>query len=296
MSRFVLYTPLKRIWQQHRLSLLSVYALNLVTALLALSIAPTAGLMINSLITSSGWGVVLFPMAYIGWQGISTLLRVRDTVVFSRIFNQLSLKLLDQQAASDIPLTKVNARIELLKQVVYFMENDFPYLMNSIVSIIGSCVLLYLYNWRLVVLSVIIIGPSVLINQRYARKIQGATKAVNDQYEQQMDVINSGEHVRQKTYFEHLRRLSIRRSTLEATNFALLEIFVFAMIFTSIYLICRTDKLDFGQIVGSYGLILRFAYGFDFIPHLTSRVATLRDVLTRIQEPLSQARLQEEGG
>jgi hypothetical protein len=56
------------------------------------------------------------------------------------------------------------------------------------------------------------------------------------------------------------------------------------MIFFSINTIYKTDNMEYGNIIASYGIILRFAYGFDFIPHITTKLAMLKDITNRMNE------------
>jgi hypothetical protein len=42
--------------------------------------------------------------------------------------------------------------------------------------------------------------------------------------------------------------------------------------------------MNYGSIVAYYGIVLRFAYDFDFIPHLTTKLASIKDIMTRMNE------------
>jgi hypothetical protein len=55
------------------------------------------------------------------------------------------------------------------------------------------------------------------------------------------------------------------------------------MIVTSLYIITQTPNIKYGEIVATYGYILRFAYSFDFIPALTGKVALQKDVNERLE-------------
>jgi ABC-type multidrug transport system fused ATPase/permease subunit len=221
---------------------------------------------------------------YLCKKEFATYRRIKDTVTFTKIFNQVTLRVIDDHQQKGISTTKINARVELMKQVVEFFEVDMPFLVKSIISVIGSCILLYFYNFKLLFVSVIIILPSFVINYFYSKKIIKATEKINDQYEKQIDIIHNGKRDEQVFYFTKLRELNIKKSTLEASNFGILEIFVFIMITASVYIICKTESLSYGSIVASYGIILRLAYGFDFIPHTTTRLATLKDISNRLNE------------
>ncbi|MCU0238773.1 MAG: ABC transporter six-transmembrane domain-containing protein [Pyrinomonadaceae bacterium] len=274
------------IWKNNKFSIGSIYLLNLTEEILYLLIPSSVGLLIDTFINNQGYGIYAFAFTYIGWQGIATYRKIQDTVVFTKVFNQISLQIIKDHQSKNIDTTTINARVELMKQVTDFFENDLPFLVRSIISIFGSAILLYFYNSKLFLAALIIILPSILINYFYSKKIVETTEKVNNQFERQVDVIEKGSFAEQEEYFTQLRQFNIRKSSLEAYNFGLLEIFVFFMILVSIYIICKTESMNYGSIVASYGIIIKFAYSFDFIPHTTTKIATLKDITNRINKTL----------
>jgi ABC-type multidrug transport system fused ATPase/permease subunit len=199
------------------------------------------------------------------------------------MYADISLKIIKHHQQTGIENSIINARVELLKQVVRFFEEDFPFMLNSIVEMLGSAFLLYFYNPKILLVCIIIIVPSLIVNRFYSHKMVAATTAVNNEYEKQIDVIAQKKNHEIADYFGLVRRLNIKKSNLEAYNFATLELFVFAMIVSSLYIITQTENIKYGEIVATYGYINRFAFSFDFIPHLTGRVANLQDINKRLE-------------
>lgn len=278
------YGILSNIWTENKYPISIIYGLNIIEEVFYLLIPSSVGLLIDTFVYNKGYGIFAFIVTYIGWQGTATYRKIRDTITFTKIFNQVAIKVINDHQQKDISTTKINARVELMKQVVQFFEEDLPFLVKSIISVLGSCILLYFYNYKLLFVSIIIIVPSLIINYFYSKKIVSATENINDQYEHQIDIIHNKSLNEQVLYFTQLREMNIKKSTLEAYNFGMLELFVFIMIISSIYVVCKTENLNYGSIVASYGIILRLAYGFDFIPHTTTRLATLKDISNRLNE------------
>jgi ABC-type multidrug transport system fused ATPase/permease subunit len=272
------------IWQRNKVSIGFIYLLNIVEEICYVLIPSAAGMLINTFIYGTGYGLWAFVGTYLGWQGIATFRKIMDTITFTKVYNQVCLQTIEHHKQEGIEVSKINGRIELLKSVVSFFEADLPFVVNSMVSIFGTAILLYFYNPMLLFICLIIIVPSFIINYFFGKKMVIATGNVNDQYEKQIDVITHEDMDGIERYLEQVRRFNIRKSSLEAYNFGLLEIFAFTMIVVSIYIICKTPNVNYGDIVASYGIILRFAYGFDFIPHITERLATMKDIQNRLEE------------
>lgn len=275
---------LKDIYQQNKFRLFVVYALNILEESAYLAVPAASGMLIDSFLNGTTNGIVIFSAVYLGWNILGVLRKALDTISFTKIYNDVTIKIIEHHKAKNIDTGKINARIELLREVVTFFETDLPFLANSFVTMLGAAGLLYFYNPQLMLICLVIIVPSLIVNYWFGKKMVAATTAVNNEYEKQLDIIENENLDGIRHYLQNIRRINIRKSTLEAVNFGTLEIFVFTMIFASIYIVCHTPNIDYGAIVAIYGYILKFAYSFDFIPHLTERMALMSDIQHRLAE------------
>ncbi len=278
------YTFYYTIWQKHKKQIIGVYLLNTIEELAYLLLPIAVGAMIDSFFYNKGNGLWLFLACYIAWQGMATLRKVMDTVVFTKMFSEISLEVLQNHKQKNIDTSRTTAHLELMKKVVHFFEEDVPFTIKSLVSIVGTCILLYSYNFKLMLVALLILLPSLFVNNYFSKKLQTASQNVHDQYEQQLSMVQSQSQAIQTKYFQDLRQKYIKKSNLEAANFGVIELFVLSMITISVYIVCKTNGMGYGSIVASYGLILRLAYGFDFIPHITSKWAELKDIAQRLNE------------
>ncbi len=276
------------IWNQNKYQIAFIYLLNIIEEIFYLLIPSAVGMLIDTFIYKTGYGVWAFTVTYIGWQGFATIRKIRDTIVFTNLFKKIGLLIIKRSTLNANDTSTINARIELTKQIIAFFEEDLPFITKSIIAIIGSSILLYFYNPKLLLVSLVIIFPSLIANYFFGKRISKVTTAINSQYETQIEVIASGTNEEQQHYFNRLRQLNVKKSTLEAFNFGIIEIFVFFMILISIYIICTTSNMNYGSIVASYGIVLRFAYGFDFIPHATTKLVSLKDIIKRIDSGITK--------
>lgn len=272
------------IWLDHKRPILLVYLLNICEELAYLFLPISVGAMIDSFFYNKGNGLWYFLACYLAWQGMAVLRKIMDTIIFTSMFSDVSLKVLKNHQYKNIDNSKTTAHLDLMKKVVKFFEEEVPFIVKSLVSIIGTCILLFTYNYKLLLVALLILIPSLFINWYFANQLQKATEQVHDQYEQQVSMIASKDLKVQQQYFIDLRKKYIRRSNLEAFNFGLIELFVLGMITFSVYILCKTEGMGYGSIVASYGLVLRLAYGFDFIPALTTKWAELKDIAHRLSE------------
>jgi ABC-type multidrug transport system fused ATPase/permease subunit len=272
-------------WQNHKTKISLTYLLTVVENVSNMLLPAAAGLLVDGFIEKKMGGLWFFIVAYIFWYGTAMIRRVYDTKVCTEIYNVISIKTIVHHQEQNIDSGTINARIELLKQMVNFFEVDLPFLMNNLIQMFGAFFLLYFYDPKVMVVCLVVILPSFAINYFFGKKMRTVATSVNNQYEKQMDMIQSkADEFSLQSYFGSIRILNIRKSNLEAWNFGFLEIFVLLMIISSLYMICQNPNLKHGDIVAIYGYITRFAYSFDFIPYLTAKLSVIRDIEERLKE------------
>jgi ABC-type multidrug transport system fused ATPase/permease subunit len=272
-------------WQNHKAKISLTYLLTIIENVANMLLPAAAGLLVDGFIDHKLDGLWFFTAAYFFWYGTAMVRRVYDTKVFTKIYNDVSIKTIQHHQALGIDSGTINARVELLKQMVNFFEVDLPFLMNNLIQMFGAFFLLYFYDPKVMMVCLVVILPSFVINYVFGKKMRTVAKNVNDQYEKQLDMINSkADAASLKSYFDGVRLLNVKKSNLEAWNFGFLEIFVLMMIIASLYMICQNPNLKHGDIVAIYGYITRFAYSFDFIPYLTAKLSVIRDIEERLKE------------
>lgn len=67
--------------------------------------------------------------------------RLYDTRVYSGIYVDISTETAQSDTASNT--STVNARITMLRELVEFLENDMPELINSLIALVGTVIILY---------------------------------------------------------------------------------------------------------------------------------------------------------
>lgn len=107
----------------------------------------------------------------------------------------------------------------------------------------------------------------------------------NDELERQVDAIESRDNRRIETHFNRLRFWQIKISDGEAFNFGAMELLVLVVIISSLLLTVNdsTTTILAGDLIGIYNYILKFVSGLDTIPYTVQRVASLRDILQRVE-------------
>jgi ABC-type multidrug transport system fused ATPase/permease subunit len=239
---------------------------------------------VNDLIKGSYQGLIVLSAVHMGWVMIGTIRHRLDTRTYSAIYTSLVTRFLARRySKSDI--SRLSAHSGLAREFVDFLEFDLVYVVEAIYSIIGSLVLLFIYDTAVVLVCLGILLPVTAISYFYGKKMKSLNKQKNDELEKQVDIISTGNTQLIKQHYGNLRKWQIRISDQEAWNFGIMEILVMVVIGISLLLTNKTagSGIEAGSLIGIYSYIQKFVSGLDTIPYTVQRLSSLNDITRRIE-------------
>lgn len=280
MSRFAV---LKQIMLQHRYRLVLTYILFSVEMLGNLLRPFFLGVAVNDLTRGSYKGLLLLTGVHFGWLLIGMVRHRLDTRTYTAIYTSLVTKFLARRYhKSDV--SKLSAHSTLAREFVDFLEFDLAYVVEAFYSIIGSLLLLFIYDTSVVLVCLGILLPVTGFSYFYGRKMKKLNEQKNDELEKQVDVISTGNNHLILQHYNNLRKWNIRISDQEAWNFGIMEIMVMVVIGLSLLITNKTAGagMEAGSLIGIYSYIQRFVSGLDTIPYTVQRLSSLNDITRRI--------------
>ncbi|NCT93355.1 MAG: hypothetical protein GXC72_02930 [Chitinophagaceae bacterium] len=278
------WNAVKLLIKKHRLRLLVTYGLFSLEMTGSLLRPFFLGVAVNDLLQGSYRGLIGLSVVHFVWLAIGTLRHRYDTRTYSALYTSLVTNFLTRRMQSR-DVSKLSAHSTLSREFVDFLEFDLVYIMEAVYNILGSMVLLMFYQSAVVWICMAILLPVMIVSYIYARKMRRLNRLKNDELEQQVDIIASGDRSAIQKHFNNLRKWQIRISDQEAWNFGVMELLVMVVIVLSLLITNHVSgtTLLAGNIIGIYNYVLRFVSGLDTIPYTVERVATLQDILQRIQ-------------
>lgn len=247
------------------------------------------GVAINDLMQGSYRGLIILSAVHFSWLVIGILRHRYDTRTYSAIYTSLVTKFLSRKIKST-EVSKLSAHSTLARELIDFLEFDLVYIIEAIYNIMGSMILLFFYESTVVLLCLAMLIPVMTISYFYGKRMKKLTQLKNDELEQQVNIISSGDNKAIYRHFNNLRKWQIRISDQEAWNFGIMEMMVMVVITVSLlitYHVAGTTILA-GNIIGIYNYILKFVSGLDTIPYTVQRVTALHDITQRIQLQMTE--------
>jgi ABC-type multidrug transport system fused ATPase/permease subunit len=190
-------------------------------------------------------------------------------------------------------VSRRSAHSTLARQIVDFLEYDFNHVVEALYNVIGSLVLLYLYNHSVVGICLGVLVPVLLMARGYGQRTVRMNMAHHDELERQVDIIQEGNSAGISDHYERLRGWQVRLSDQEAWNFGVTEFLVLLAIAGSLLVSTQfsSTALPVGSLVGVYTYMLKFAAGLETIPYMVQRIGALQDIIRRMSssDPLDSA-------
>ncbi|MEI7471590.1 MAG: ABC transporter six-transmembrane domain-containing protein [Chitinophagaceae bacterium] len=269
---------------KHRNQLVFTYILFSLEMLGALLRPFFLGEAINDLLKGSYRGLIVLSSVHIVWLLIGTIRHMYDTRTYSAIYVSLVTRFLSRRIYK-ADISKLSAHSTLAREFVDFLEFDLVYVIEAIYNLFGSLVLLFFYDSTVVLLCMAVLLPVILISKVYGKKMMYLNKKKNDELEQQVDVISSGDKETVKQHYNNLRSWQIKISDKEAINFGFMEFLVMIVLGFSLLITYKTSGAAIlaGNVVGIFFYVSNFAKGLETIPYTVQRLSSLSDITRRIE-------------
>lgn len=242
------------------------------------------GNAVNDLIKGSYHGLIVLSTVHVAWLIIGTLRHRYDTRTYSAIYTSLVTRFLSRRI-QQTDVSKLSAHSTLAREFVDFLEFDLGYVIEAAYNLLGSIIMLYFYDRSVVLLCLAILLPVMTISYFYGKRMKGLNRMKNDELEQQVDIISSGDQKAIFKHFNNLRHWQIRISDQEAWNFGIMELMVMIVIGIALLLTNAVpgQTILAGNLIGIYTYILKFVSGLDTIPYTVQRLTSLNDITRRIE-------------
>ena len=207
-----------------------------------------------------------------------------DTRTYSAIYTSLVTNFISQKAKK-LQVSKMSAHSNLAREFVDFLEHDLVYVIEAMYNVIGSLIILFFYDKWIVAACLLILIPVFTVSYFYGKKMKRLNELKNDELENQIDIISTGNIAKITRHYNYLRSWQIKISNKEAINFGFMELMVLIVI-TSTLIISKSlhsTTILAGSLFGIYSYILKFTAGLDTIPYTVQRLSSLADITKRIE-------------
>ncbi len=254
------------------------YGLLVLETLCNLALPALIGLAIDGMIGGQFLALyfLIFGLAALILSG--SLRKIYDTRNFGHIQTRLALLI----GAQSISATHKIARVRLIDDLGQFFDTYLPQAIAGLISTIGAVAVLFIYDWKIGVASVITVVAILLFTAQMSRRTSKLNIRINNRIEKEASILQQPSAHSLARHMTVLRHLRNHRSDAETGMFAGGWLAITSLIIFGIISAAK-GGVTVGYVFAILSYVLTIAEGFSALPPMIERLTRTQDVVRRIQ-------------
>ncbi|ASP37626.1 hypothetical protein CHH28_02600 [Bacterioplanes sanyensis] len=206
---------------------------------------------------------------------VATGRRVYDTRAYGTIRVELNKALFLR--SESVPISSMNARALMARELVDFLETEAPEAMTSVVHVVVSLIILFTFHSTLALSAGLATIAIVAIYALAAGHFLRVNRDLNEQSERQVVALESRDIKRVTQHFLIMRRHEVRLSDTESVVYGIIFFVMLSMLAFNLWFAATQADASTGEI---FSIV---TYSFDFVQSAVALPIVLQ-TLTRLQE------------
>ena len=240
------------------------------------------GLAINDLLEQRFTGLFYLLLAGLAALVLGSLRRFYDTRVYSGIYKIIAVEMVDRETAAGSPLSRVSARANLLTEFVEFLENQLPSLLGSLIGLVGIVAIIATLSRPVLVGCLLLFGLVLVVYLVTGKLNFGLNKHYNDELENQVDALSSGDRNKVARHFTSLMAWNIKLSDLETWNFAIIWLGIIALMVYAPVTLIESGMLSYGLVFSVLMYVFQYIEALDILPFHIQQLIRLQEISRRL--------------
>lgn len=239
------------------------------------------GRAVDDLLDDSYRGVALFVAISLAHTSVAIARQWYDARSFNRLYADMSSALVEEQRSQGVATTSVAARIALIAEYVDFLQVAVAAAITAAFAVVGSLIMLFVYDLHLGLVAAALAIPVVLLNRRLLRRSRRIFVPLNDESEREVSTIESAAPKEVRRHFNIIARHWVRLSDAEAVSWGVVDLIGLGLsVFALIHITRSAD--DVGTIFAVIAYVWAYLGGFDQVPGVLQRMSNLGDIRRRL--------------
>lgn len=220
---------------------------------------------------------------------LAIIRRVYDTRVYSLI--RMEVGRAQVIRSKNQPVSILNARLAMGRELVQFLEEMLPLVTASIVQLLVTVIILFVFSPILALAAGVAGGLSLLIYALFHRRFYTLNGALNQQTEKQVGVLDQRKPRPVLAHLMRLRRLEVRISDAEAMLYGLIIAVLLALVVFNLWHAATALEITTGSIFSIISYSWEFVESALALPVTLQQWTRLSEIMKRINQPDETASL-----
>ncbi|MEM9134901.1 MAG: ABC transporter six-transmembrane domain-containing protein [Actinomycetota bacterium] len=257
-------------------------SLVLIEAVVELLLPLFIGIAIKGLLDDSFDGVIALGGLGVAALVIGSLRRLIDTRTYTGIYRQVAAEMVSTEQATGTSTSTIAARATLLTEFVEFLEDSMPQVVNTVIGVIGTLVIIARLDlglfWACLALFALIVVTYWATGRLNYRLNQG----YNDELEQQVAAIESGDGQRIGGHFSALMRWNRHLSDLETGNYFVIWLGIIALLVYAPIAVVIPGETEYGFAFSALIHVFQYVEVLAMLPLFIQELVRLQEISTRL--------------
>ncbi|WP_170326764.1 ABC transporter six-transmembrane domain-containing protein [Ruegeria arenilitoris] len=226
------------------------------------------------------------PFVHLGTLMVAlTLIGVIRRIYDTRVYGMIRVELGKAIAArfSNLPISSLNARIGMGRELADFLEEILPSAISGIVQFVVSAILLFYFSPALALSACGVLVGMISVYALFHSTFWQWNRALNEQMEHQVNVLEQRRDRPVLVHLEKLRRSEVKLSDTEAILYGVIFALLIGLILFNLWFATQNLDATPGMIFSIVSYSWEFAEAALTLPVTLQSWSRLSEITTRLQ-------------
>lgn len=211
---------------------------------------------------------------------ISVVRGLYDTRAYGAIRIEVGESVVNQMQHQKLSIR--NARLDMSREFVDFLENDIPPLLTAVIQICASIIILTSFHISLGISAVIASSIMLVVYGSFHQYFIRLNASLNNQFERQVSVLSRVPFLGVRRHLERINRREILISDAEAIVYGLIFFALFGFVIANLWLSTNVTQPTAGEIFSIVTYSLEFVEAAILLPITLQALSRLTEISRRL--------------
>lgn len=207
--------------------------------------------------------------------------RMYDSRFYAKVYQKVGSQVISKM--QDDRSSVKSARLSMINELIEFLENSLPEIVNSLIGLIGVMIIIMTLNLTIFYGSIAVTIFIFLIYWITSKKTIRYNKSSNDVLEKQVDVLSKNNEKELKLHLKDMMRWNIKLSDLEAYNFSLSWILLSLFLMSTIVISIHHGIVKYGALFSIIMYVFQYMENVLNLPLFYQNWLRLKEIKNRIE-------------
>lgn len=272
---------IKSILKKYRSRFIFTFSLLLLEAGISILFPLFIGLAVDSAICESYSGAVYLGILSIVALTVGVGRRIYDSRFYAKVYQNIGIRT-DSKIQNKSTSVR-SARLNMVRELVEFLENSLPELINTTIGLIGVIIILASLSFTVFYMSLIVTLLILLIYWLTSKRTVSLNKLSNDEFEKQVVILGTNDKNLLRNHLKEMMKWNIKLSDLEALNFSISWIILSLFLVLSIVFSIENGDIKYGVLLSLVMYVFQYMESIINLPFFYQNWLRLQEIKGRIE-------------